>query len=120
MLQIKISFIALKKIFSGLQIVKSQTGKLKDKHYCYILTCNDKTLYCGYTNDLVNRLKKHNAGKGAKYTKTRLPVFLSYYEEFNSKSDALKREWQIKKLSRNKKLQLIENYEINHRTKRTN
>jgi putative endonuclease len=77
-------------------------------------------LYCGYTNDLVNRLKKHNTGKGAKYTKTRLPVVLSYYEKFNTKSDALKREWQIKQLSRIEKLNLIKNYEINQRAKRTN
>jgi putative endonuclease len=91
--------------------VNSQTGKLESKHYCYILTCNDSTLYCGYTNNLVNRLKKHNIGKGAKYTKTRLPVVLSYYEEFNTKSDALKREWQIKQFSRKEKLKLIKMYE---------
>lgn len=77
-------------------------------------------MYCGYTNDLVNRVKKHNTGKGAKYTKTRLPVVLSYYEEFNTKSDALKREWQIKQLSRKEKLKLIKNHEINQRAKRTN
>ncbi len=84
------------------------------------MTCNDNTLYCGYTNDLANRLKKHNTGKGAKYTKTRLPVVLSYYEEFDTKSDALKREWQIKQFSRIEKLNLIKNYEINQRAKRTN
>ena len=76
-------------------------------HYCYILLCSDGTLYCGYTNDLVKRVNTHNRGKGAKYTRQRTPVKLVYSEEFKTKSEALKREHQIKKLSRKEKLALI-------------
>ena len=64
--------------------------------------------YCGWTNDLENRLKAHNSGKGAKYTRSRLPVALVYYEEFETAKEAQKREYQIKKLSRKEKLKLIE------------
>lgn len=77
------------------------------KHHTYLLKCSDNTLYCGYTNDIDNRIKVHNSGKGAKYTKTRLPTELVYLESFDTKSEALKREWAIKKLSRNEKLKLI-------------
>ena len=75
--------------------------------YTYILSCDDGTLYCGYTNDLKKRILKHNSGKGAKYTRSRLPVKLEYYEEFNEKSLAMKRESEIKKLSRTEKLKLL-------------
>lgn len=64
--------------------------------------------YCGWTNDLEKRLKVHNDGKGAKYTRSRLPVTLVYYEEFETAKEAQKREYQIKKLSRKEKLKLIE------------
>lgn len=77
------------------------------KHYCYLLACSDNTLYCGYTNDLNKRIAAHNKGKGAKYTKTRLPVKLAYYEEFATKSEAMKREWQIKQYTRKQKLNLL-------------
>lgn len=76
-------------------------------HYIYIVECQDKTLYTGYTTDLDKRIKTHNAKKGAKYTRGRTPVVLKYYEEFNSKADATKRESQIKKLRRAKKLRLF-------------
>ncbi len=76
-------------------------------YYCYILLCSDGTLYCGYTNDLVKRVNTHNQGKGAKYTRQRTPVKLVYSEEFKTKSEALKREHQIKKLSRKEKLKLL-------------
>lgn len=76
-------------------------------YYCYILLCSDGTLYCGYTNDLEKRVNTHNRGKGAKYTRRRTPVKLVYSEEFKTKSEALKREHQIKKLSRKEKLALI-------------
>jgi putative endonuclease len=69
--------------------------------------CRDKTLYTGYTTDLDKRIKTHNAKKGAKYTRGRTPVILKYYEEFNNKADAIKRESQIKKLKRAKKLILL-------------
>jgi putative endonuclease len=76
-------------------------------HYCYLVQCHDETLYCGYTNNLDKRVKTHNSGKGAKYTKTRLPVKLVYSESFESKSEAMKREYEIKQLSRTEKLKLI-------------
>lgn len=75
-----------------------------DKHYTYILECKDQTLYTGYTTDLERRLKVHNDGKGAKYTKIRRPVKLVYHEEFDNKSEALKREYALKRLSRKQKL----------------
>lgn len=78
------------------------------KHYTYVVQCNDATFYTGYTNDLEARLVKHNEGKGAKYTKTRRPVTLRYHEIFETKSEALKREHAIKKLTRQQKIQLIE------------
>ena len=82
---------------------------MSDKtNFIYILLCSDDTLYTGWTNDLEGRISCHNAGKGAKYTRTRLPVRLVYYEEFTEKSQALKRESEIKKLSKKKKLKLIE------------
>jgi putative endonuclease len=75
--------------------------------FVYLLRCGDNTFYCGYTNDLKKRVKAHNEGKGAKYTKKRLPVYLIYYEKFLTKSEAMKREYQIKQLSRKEKEELI-------------
>lgn len=75
--------------------------------YVYILRCNDNTLYTGYTVNLDKRIQKHNRGLGAKYTRGRLPVELVYFEEVDSKSEALKREYFIKSLKRNQKLDLI-------------
>jgi putative endonuclease len=72
--------------------------------------CSDNTLYCGYTNNLNKRIAAHNSGKGAKYTKTRTPVKLVYNETFDNKSDAMKREWQIKKLTKKEKLRLINDH----------
>lgn len=76
-------------------------------HYIYIVECRDNTLYTGYTTDLDKRIKTHNSKKGAKYTRGRTPVVLKYYEEFDNKVDAAKRESQIKKLKRTKKLRLF-------------
>ncbi|WP_323703430.1 GIY-YIG nuclease family protein [Mammaliicoccus sp. Dog046] len=78
-----------------------------DKFYTYILECKDSTLYTGYTTNLERRIKVHNDGKGAKYTKIRRPVKLVYHEIFDNKSDALKREYALKQLSRKQKLALI-------------
>lgn len=75
-------------------------------NYIYILKCSDGALYTGWTTDLDNRVVAHNKGIGAKYTK-RLPVILVYSEAFGSKSEALKRELEIKKLTREQKLELI-------------
>lgn len=75
--------------------------------YCYILRCADDTLYCGISNDLEKRLAAHNAGAGAKYTRTRTPVVIVYHESCDDRSTASKRELAIKKLSREQKLRLI-------------
>lgn len=77
--------------------------------YVYILKCNDNSLYTGYTVNLENRIKEHNKGKASKYTRGRLPVELVYKEKLKSKSDALKREYKIKQLTRDEKLKLIKN-----------
>ena len=76
-------------------------------NYTYILKCKDDSLYTGWTNDLKKRITSHNAGKGAKYTKARRPVELVYYEEFQTREDAMKREYAIKQLSRKEKEALI-------------
>lgn len=76
-------------------------------NYTYILKCNDDTLYTGWTNNLEKRIKDHNDGKGAKYTKTRRPVELVYHEEFETKEEAMKREYAIKQLTRTQKILLI-------------
>ncbi|KEH93174.1 GIY-YIG nuclease family protein [Clostridium botulinum] len=70
--------------------------------YTYILECSDSTLYTGWTTDINKRVKTHNSGKGAKYTRARRPVTLKYYEEFKTKEEAIKRECEIKKLVKNK------------------
>ena len=77
------------------------------RHFVYILKCLDKTLYTGYTTDVNKRVATHNKGKGARYTRCRLPVVLVYTEEFETKSNALKREYAIKQLSRQQKLNLL-------------
>ena len=74
---------------------------------CYLLRCADDTLYCGITNDLEKRLVAHNAGEGAKYTRGRLPVRVVYRESCEDKSAALKRELQIKRMSREAKQALL-------------
>lgn len=76
-------------------------------NYVYILRCSDDTLYCGWTTDLKHRIAVHNAGTGAKYTKSRRPVELTYYEEYENRHDALSREWNIKHMTREEKLELI-------------
>lgn len=76
-------------------------------NYTYIVECSDKTFYTGWTNNLEKRIEAHNSGKGAKYTKTRRPVTLVYYEAFQSKTEAMKREYEIKQYRREKKEELI-------------
>ena len=77
-------------------------------NYTYLVQCADGTLYCGWTNHLEERVKAHNSGKGAKYTKSRRPVQLVYYELYDTKVDAMKREYEIKHMTRKEKLKLIE------------
>ena len=78
-------------------------------NYVYMLRCRDGSLYTGWTNDLEKRLKAHNSGSASKYTRTRLPAELVYFEEWESKEAAMSREWHIKRLSSADKLKLIEN-----------
>ena len=82
-----------------------------DMNYTYILLCKDGSLYCGWTNDLKKRLASHNAGKGAKYTRSRHPVTLVYFESFDTKEEAMSREFAIKKMPRSGKLKLIEAFD---------
>lgn len=77
-------------------------------NYTYIVRCSDDSLYTGWTNDLEKRMKDHNDGRGAKYTKPRRPVILAYYEEFSTKEEAMRREWEIKQMTRREKLRLLE------------
>ena len=77
-------------------------------NYTYLLECADRTFYCGWTNDLEKRVNAHNSGAGAKYTKPRRPVTLVYYEEVQTKEEAMRREAAIKKLSRQEKQRLID------------
>lgn len=89
---------------------------MSKKAYVYFVRCSDNTLYCGYTTDLERRVNAHNSGKGAKYTRSRLPVCLVYFEEFNSKEEAMSREWHIhhdRGFTRKKKEQMIKDFESN-------
>ena len=81
--------------------------EIAEVNYTYMLKCSDGTLYTGWTNDLEKRVEAHNSGKGAKYTKARRPVELAYYEEFETKEQAMKREYAIKQLGRKEKQKLI-------------
>ena len=79
---------------------------MSDSYFVYILRCADDSLYTGWTNDLTARIKTHNNGRGAKYTRSRRPVTLVYTEPCATKSEALHREAEIKKLTREQKLEL--------------
>lgn len=81
----------------------------RKKHYAYMLRCSDGSIYSGYTTDPHRREKVHNSGKGAKYTRTRLPVKLVYFEEFDNKIDAMKREYAFKQLTHKEKEEIIKN-----------
>ncbi len=80
---------------------------MRKGNYTYILECADGSFYTGWTNDLQKRLRLHNQGKASKYTRSRLPVRLVYMEEHQTKQEAMKREYVIKQLSRQDKMQLI-------------
>jgi putative endonuclease len=79
-------------------------------YFCYIVECVDGSLYTGWTTDPERRVKEHNTGKGALYTRWRRPVSLKYLEETANRSAAQRREYEIKKLTRQKKLALVEAY----------
>ena len=76
-------------------------------NYVYLLKCGDGSLYCGWTTDLEARVEQHALGRGAKYTRSRLPVKLVWYETYEDKHEALSREWHIKHMDRVQKLKLI-------------
>ena len=76
-------------------------------NYVYMLRCADGSLYTGWTNDLERRVKNHNLGLGGKYTRSRRPVELVYFEPCETKEAAMSREWHIKRLKREEKLRLI-------------
>ncbi|BCZ44177.1 GIY-YIG domain-containing protein [Clostridium gelidum] len=82
-------------------------------NYIYIVECSDGTFYTGWTNNLEKRIAMHSNGLGAKYTKGRGPVKLMHYEEFEDKKDAMKREYEIKKLTRKAKITLISEVQKN-------
>lgn len=76
-------------------------------HYAYVLRCSDGTFYTGYTTDVERRVREHDAGDGAKYTRGRTPVELVHVEQFDTKSAAMSREYEIKQLSRARKERLV-------------
>lgn len=82
-------------------------------NYTYILRCGDGSLYTGWTNDLEKRIRTHNEGRGGKYTRSRLPVQLVYHEEFETKEEAMRREWEIKQLTRAEKERLLKDLDAN-------
>lgn len=77
-------------------------------NFTYVLTCSDGTLYTGWTNNLKKRLADHNAGRGAKYTRGRLPVRIFYWEVFDTREEAMRREREIKRLTRAEKFVLAQ------------
>ena len=77
-------------------------------HWVYILECDDSSFYTGYTTDVERRVSEHDRGEGAKYTRGRTPVELVHTEEFDSRSAAMSREYEIKQLSRAEKERLVE------------
>ncbi len=79
-----------------------------EEWYVYIVECSDKTFYVGTTNDIKKRIAKHNAGKGAKYTRGRGPVKIRYTRSFESRSEACKHEYQLKRYSRDEKQDIIQ------------
>ena len=76
-------------------------------NYTYIVKCADGSYYTGWTNDLEKRIRTHNQGTGSKYTRSRLPVELVYYESFETMQEARSREWHIKQMTRQEKERLI-------------
>jgi putative endonuclease len=84
----------------------------KTPSYTYILRCADGTYYTGWTNHLEERVKTHNAGKGARYTRPRRPVTLVYYETFSTKEEAMSREFAIKRLKRQEKQKLVDSFSM--------
>ncbi len=80
----------------------------KNTNFTYMVQCSDGTYYTGWTTNIKKRIVAHNSGRGAKYTRSRLPVTLVYLESFETKGEAMKREAEIKKLTRKEKQRLID------------
>ena len=91
---------------------KQKKEDKKERYYFYCLLCNDGSFYGGFTNDLKHRLKMHNEGRGAKYTKARRPVKMIYHEEFDDKRLALKREYWFKHHSRKWKEEFLKEHNV--------
>lgn len=83
-------------------------------NYTYLLRCADDSLYCGWTNHLEERVACHNEGRGAKYTRSRRPVELVYYEIFDTREEAMHREAVIKRCSRAEKQAMVEKFRRSH------
>ncbi len=81
--------------------------------FCYLLECSDGTFYCGWTKDVNRRVEVHNKGRGARYTRSRLPVRLAYYEELDSQAEAMRRERSLKTRSHDHKAELIRQFHEN-------
>lgn len=80
---------------------------MEKRNYTYMVRCQDGSLYTGWTNDIEHRIEAHNSGRGAKYTKARRPVKLVYYETFLTKQEAMKREYEIKRMTKREKESLL-------------
>lgn len=100
--------VCVRYLFKSYFLCYYEAVEVKIMNYTYIVRCSDGSLYTGWTNDLEKRIKDHNEGRGAKYTKARRPVVLAYYEEFATKEEAMRREWEIKQLTRAEKLKILE------------
>jgi len=84
-------------------------------YFCYMLECRDGSYYCGWTTDLGKRIQAHAVGKGARYTRSRLPVLLVYFEELNSRTEAMRREWELKQKDHESKRNLVRSFNENRR-----
>lgn len=90
--------------------------QLSRAHYVYVLECSDGSLYTGWTTNVLRRVQAHNSGKGAKYTRTRLPVSIQLIETYGTKPEALRREHEIKQMSRRQKQLLIQSANDGHQS----
>jgi putative endonuclease len=87
--------------------VEGAIPEVAQEHFVYVLECSGGELYTGYATDPNQRVKLHNRGIASKFTRSKLPVKLVHLERYSSKSSALKREWEIKNLTRREKLEMI-------------
>ena len=101
--------VTIRTIF--LKFIMEKTEEKTKKAYMYVVECADGTLYTGYTTNVEKRIKTHNSGKGAKYTRSRLPVKLIYQESFYSKEAAMSAESYFKQKTRQQKLEYIEEHQ---------